>query len=123
MDGKLNLNALMTEVINQNPGYDGLKKKAVYVPHEDTIYHGFEWSDEDRRVMAENVAYNKANLKVRECDVTADYAYCLSLPPTLSMWLNEQPWWIQGTAKERKKELDRLCRDEPIWRACKREIN
>jgi hypothetical protein len=121
MSGKVNMNALMTEVINSNPGYDGLKKKAIYVPHEDMIYHGFEWSDEDRRVMAENVAFNKDG-KVRECEITADYAYCLNLPPTLNMWLDEQPWWSEGTARERKKELDKLIASEPIWKACKREL-
>ncbi|GAG54723.1 unnamed protein product [marine sediment metagenome] len=119
---KINMNQLMTEVINGNPGYDGLKKKAIYVAHEDMIYHGFEWSDEDRRVMADNVEWHKANNKVRECEITAEYAYCLALPPTLNMWLDEQPWWINGTAKERKKELDKLIASEPIWKACKREM-
>ena len=123
---KVNMNALMAEVVNSNPGYDGLKKKAIYVPHEDMIYHGFTWSDEDREVIRQNIEWNKlkadGEVKVRECDITEDYAYCLKLPPTLNMWLEEQEWWINGTAKERKKELDRMVRDVPIWKVCKREI-
>ncbi len=117
---KVNMNAIMAEVVNSNPGYDGLKKKAVYVPHEDTIYHGFAWSDEDRRVMAVNRQWHRDKKKMPDNDIRANIHYAMSLPPTLAMWLYEQPEWEFGTAKERKKFVDKMVASEPIWKCCQR---
>jgi len=111
---------IMAEVVNSNPGYDGLKKKAIYVPHEDKIYHGFQWSAEDRAVMVVNLAWHKQKRRMPETDIRGSYDYVLSLPPTLSMWLEEQPEYEFGSAPERKKFIDKLCREQPIWKQCQR---
>ena len=108
----------MAEVVNSNPGYDGLKKKAIYVPHEDKIYHGFQWSEADKEVMATNVAWHKANQRMKDGEMRADYHYTLHLPPTMSMWLEEQPGYAFANAPERKKFIDKLCRDDPTWKMC-----
>jgi hypothetical protein len=111
---------IMAEVVNSNPGYDGLKKKAIYVPHEDKIYHGFEWSDTDKAVHANNVQWHKDNGELRETDIREWSHYNLHLPPTAAMWLEEQPEWINGTAKERRKFCDKLVATEPVFKAAKR---
>lgn len=110
----------MVGVVNSNPGYDGLKKKAVFVPHEDKIYHGFEWSQTDKEVMAANVAWHKHKMTMPESDVREYCHYAMSLPPTLAMWLDEQPEYKFGTDKEKKKFIDKMVANEPIWKMCQR---
>jgi len=116
----LTFGQIMEGVVNNNPGYDGMKKKAVLVPHENMIYHGFEWSETDRQVHAINVQWHKDNRKMRETDIREWSHYNLHLPPTAAMWLQEQPEWINGTAKERRKFTDKLVATEPVFKAAKR---
>jgi len=111
---------VMAGVVNDNPGYDGLKKKAVFVAHEDTLYTGFVWTQEDKDIMAINHQWHKDRKKLPDNDIRAYSDYMLSLPPTLANWLFEQPEYENGTAKERKTFIDKLCANDACWAACKR---
>ena len=114
------LGNILAEVVNNTPAQDGIKKKAVYVPHEGNVYHGFVWSDEDRRVMAENKLWQHERRKMPDSDIRAYADYAMSLPPTLAAWLFDQPQWKLGTAKERKLFIDKMVAKEGIWKACQR---
>lgn len=114
------LGNILCDVVNNNPGWDGLQKKAVFCPHEGNVYHGFVWSNEDRKVMEENKLWQKERRKMPDSDIRAYADYAMALPPTLAMWLFEQPQWKLGTAKERKKFIDKMVAKEPIWKACQR---
>jgi hypothetical protein len=114
------LGNILAEVVNNNPGYDGLKKKAVFVPHEGNVYHGFVWSKEDYRVMAENKAWQQERRKMPDSDIRANSDYAMSMPPTLAQWLFDQPQWKLGTAKERKLFIDKMVAKDSRWKLCQR---
>jgi hypothetical protein len=113
------LGNILAEVVNNNPG---LNKKAVYVPHEGLVYHGRRWTTNDVLIHKANLLFNKTNRKVKECDLTVDYAYCLHLPPTADTWMSEQAWFNGGDPKEIKKHIDYLVETEPVFAAAKREM-